>query len=126
MKFFTLTVVLCCCLLSLPMQSKAQQEFSSEQEALKEAQQIRNELLAGADFSELAQQHSDDPGSAMLGGELGFMGKGQLVPEYEAAVLALSKGDISEPVKTEFGYHLIQLIEIEEGLFNTRHILIKP
>ncbi|WPP48316.1 peptidylprolyl isomerase [Catalinimonas niigatensis] len=128
MKFFTLTVALCCCLLSIPMHSQAQQKPSSEheQKALKEAQQIRNELLAGADFSELAQQHSDDLGSAMLGGKLGFMGKGLLVPEYEAAALALSKGDISEPVKTEFGYHIIQLIEIEEGRFNTRHILIKP
>lgn len=110
------------------MLSQAQLETSSgdKQKALEEAQQIRNKLLAGADFTELARQHSDDPGSALLGGEMGFMQKGQLVPEYEAAALALAKGEISEPVKTEFGYHIIELIELREGEFNTRHILIKP
>lgn len=128
MKILKFTVAFCYCSLCICMLSQAQLETSSgdKQKALEEAQQIRNKLLAGADFTELARQHSDDPGSALLGGEMGFMQKGQLVPEYEAAVLALAKGEISEPVKTEFGYHIIELIELREGEFNTRHILIKP
>lgn len=128
MKIIKFIAVLCCCIFCICTLTHAQTVPSVEKEqiAMEEAQQIRKELLAGGDFAELARQHSDDPGSALLGGEMGFMQKGQLVPEYEEAALALSKGEISEPVKTEFGYHLIQLLEIEEGRFNTRHILIKP
>ncbi|MDF9800318.1 parvulin-like peptidyl-prolyl isomerase [Catalinimonas alkaloidigena] len=106
--------------------ANAQDGFYSEREqaALEKAEHVQKKLLEGADFAELAKQYSDDPGSAVQGGELGFMGRGQLVPQYEKAALALAKGEISKPVKTEFGYHIIQLLEIEEGRFNTRHILI--
>ena len=112
----------------LPLQTLAQQDVMSEaeQQALKKAQQIRKELLLGANFAEMARKHSDDPGSREHGGEMGYMQKGWLVPEYEEAALKLSEGEFTEPVKTDFGYHIIQLIGIQEGAFNTRHILIKP
>lgn len=98
----------------------------ADQQALEKAQSIYQKLLQGSDFVEMAQKHSDDPGSRKQGGELGYMPRGVLVPEYEAAALKLSEGEFTEPIKTEFGYHIIQLIGIREGEFNTRHILIKP
>lgn len=128
MKALKIGVILLLSLFYFPISVIAQTEPSLAQEkaAFEEAEQIRKELIAGADFAKLAKKHSDDPGSADYGGELGFMGKGQLLPQYEKAALALAAGEISEPVKTEFGYHIIQLLEIQEGRFNTRHILIKP
>ena len=121
----TLTLIICAL---LPSQLRAQQqpESEAEQQALEKAQQIRKELLLGADFAEMARKHSDDPGSREHGGEMGYMPRGVLVPEYETAALKLSEGEFTKPVKTEFGYHIIQLIGIREGAFNTRHILIKP
>lgn len=112
----------------LPLQIMAQQESTTEaeQKALEKAEQIRKELLLGADFAEMARQYSDDPGSGKLGGDLGYMPEGVLVPEYEEAALKLSEGEFTEPIKTKFGYHIIQLLGIREGEFNTRHILIKP
>lgn len=125
MKF---TIVFCYCLVSISLCAQTQDKSLSENEkrAWETALKIRQELLEGASFADLARQYSDDPGSAALGGTMGLMGKGQLVAEYEEAALALSEGEISEPVKTEFGYHIIQLIAIEEERFHTRHILIKP
>ncbi len=128
MKILKLIALLCyfsCCHF---IQAHAQTGVSpdKEQKALEKAQQIRKELQDGGNFLALAQKYSDDLGSRDFGGKMGFMEKGQLVPEYEAAALALSKGEISEPVKSKYGYHIIQLLEIEDGKFNTRHILIKP
>ncbi|GEO02371.1 peptidylprolyl isomerase [Adhaeribacter aerolatus] len=95
--------------------------------------EVRNRLLemkkriqGGESFAELANQYSEDPGSAKTGGELGFMKKRMLVPEYEAAALKLEPGQISEPVESQFGFHLIQLIERRGEEYNTRHILLKP
>lgn len=112
-------------LLSRQVQAQQSSPTEADQKALEKAQQIRKELLLGADFAEMARQHSDDPGSRELGGELGYMSQGVLVPEYEEAALVLSEGEFTEPIKTKFGYHIIQLIGIREGKFNTRHILIK-
>jgi parvulin-like peptidyl-prolyl isomerase len=63
-------------------------------------------------WNTLAQQYSDDPGSAASGGDLGFVGKGQFVKEYEDAVHGMSLGQISDPVKSQYGYHIIQLLEL--------------
>ena len=106
----------------------AQDQATSEQEkvALKKAKKLRKRILRGADFATLAQKHSDDPGSGMMGGDLGFVSSSQLIPEFEEAVVALEPGEISEPMRTPVGYHLIQLTERREGRFSTRHILIKP
>jgi peptidyl-prolyl cis-trans isomerase SurA len=68
-----------------------------------------------------------DPGSAKTGGELpGWYSRGQLAPEYEAAVFKLKTGEISSPVETDFGFHLIQVLERRGNEFRTRHILITP
>lgn len=92
-------------------------------EALKKIQEIQSRLKAGEDFSSLAGAYSDDPGSKSLGGDLGFVQKGELVPSFEAAAYALKPGQISGPVETRFGYHLIQLIAKEGNSIHVRHIL---
>ncbi|MFQ6673225.1 MAG: peptidylprolyl isomerase [Fidelibacterota bacterium] len=98
----------------------------STDQALALVRSLREQILSGADFAELAQQYSDDPGSAQNGGELGFVTRGTLVPEFEAIAFALKPGQTSREVQTEFGYHLIQLIERVGEKINVRHILIAP
>ncbi|QCR25090.1 peptidylprolyl isomerase [Pontibacter sp. SGAir0037] len=95
-------------------------------EARQKLEAIRDRILAGEDFATLARQFSDDVGSGQQGGEIGFMGRRQLVPEYEAAALRLEPGQLSNIVESQFGFHLIQLIERRGQEFNSRHILIKP
>lgn len=81
-------------------------------EAKAEAEKLLTELKGGADFAKLAQAHSADKGSAAKGGDLGLFGKGRMVPEFEHAAFALkNKGDLSDVVKTQYGYHIIQLEE---------------
>ena len=88
---------------------------------------LKQQLMDGtSDFATLARQYSQDPGSAIQGGELGFFRRGELAPEYEATSLALKPGEVSDPVETMFGFHMIQLLERRGNTFNTRHILIKP
>jgi peptidyl-prolyl cis-trans isomerase SurA len=79
-----------------------------------------------SDFQTLATKYSQDPGSAIQGGELGFFRRGELAPEYEATALGLKLGEISDPVETMFGFHMIQLLERRGNNFNTRHILLRP
>ncbi|KPQ14001.1 MAG: peptidyl-prolyl cis-trans isomerase SurA [Algoriphagus marincola HL-49] len=88
---------------------------------------FKEDILAGrADFADLAKRYSEDPGSGAQGGDLGFFGRGQLAPEYEATALALRQGEISDPVETQFGFHMIQLLEVRGATYNTRHILMVP
>lgn len=88
---------------------------------------IRDQIVSGeVTFAEMAKKHSEDPGSADIGGELGFRQRGELVPEYEATALKLKPGEISKPIESQFGFHVIQLIERRGNTFNTRHILVKP
>ena len=105
----------------LPKISKNQREI-----ALKKVEDIRAQIIGGADFGETAKMFSEDYGSGRLGGDLGYMNKGDLVPEYESAALRLKPGQVSEPVESQFGFHLIQLIDRRGSQFNSRHILIKP
>jgi len=80
-----------------------------------------------ADFSVLARLYSEDTESAKRGGELGFMGRGQLVPEFAQVAFNLTDSKkVSRVVQTEFGYHIIQLIEKRGDRINSRHILLKP
>ncbi len=79
--------------------------------ARKLALKIRNKIKSGADFAEMAKKYSDDPGTKDRGGELGFFSKGRMVPEFEKAAFNLKVGEISQPVKTVFGYHIIQVEE---------------
>lgn len=79
-----------------------------------------------SDFKTLARNYSQDPGSAAQGGDLGFFRRGELAPEYEATALGLKPGEISDPVETMFGLHMIQLLERRGNSYNTRHILLRP
>ena len=87
---------------------------------------IRSRIKSGESFASLAQQYSQDPGSARRGGELGFYGRGELAPEYEATALSLKTGEVSDPVETQFGFHIIELLEKRGNTYRTRHILITP
>ena len=78
------------------------------------AASIKKELEGGADFSKLAEKYSDDPGSKSRGGDLGFFTKEQMVPEFSKAAFSLKKGEISQPVKTPFGFHIIKVTDIQE------------
>lgn len=87
---------------------------------------IRKRILDGSSFSTLAIMYSQDPGSAKKGGELGFYGRGQLYPEFEAVAFKLKEGEISNALETEAGYHIIQMIERKGDYINVRHILLTP
>ncbi len=86
---------------------------AKQNEVLAKANEVLARIRAGEDFAVLAEEFSDDPGSKRKGGDLGIIGKGQMVPAFEEAVYAMAEGEISEPVKTEFGYHLIKLNSLE-------------
>lgn len=87
---------------------------------------LKKRIQNGENFGQLAKKYSQDPGSASNGGELGFFKRGELAPEFEAAALGMKPGEISRPVETQFGFHLIQLIERRGNTYNSRHILIIP
>jgi peptidyl-prolyl cis-trans isomerase C len=86
--------------------------FNKDQKA--KAEEVKQQLQNGGDFAELAKEYSQDPGSAEQGGELGCIGRGETVPNFEEAVFNAKQGEIVGPVETEFGYHLIEVTEIQE------------
>ncbi|MFJ8268084.1 peptidylprolyl isomerase [Peribacillus asahii] len=79
------------------------------------AEEVLKKLKNGGDFAELAKEYSTDEGSAANGGSLGYFGKGQMVAEFEDAAFKLEVGKISEPVKTEHGYHIIKVTDKKEA-----------
>ena len=85
--------------------AKTEAEF---EKALEDVKALRERLHSGEDFAELVRLESDDKGND---GNLGTFGKGRMVPEFEKAAYALKPGELSEPVRTQFGWHLIQLHE---------------
>jgi peptidyl-prolyl cis-trans isomerase SurA len=88
---------------------------------------LRKRVTEGKeDFATLAKRYSDDPGSGPQGGDLGFQKRGTFVPEFEAMAYKLEKEQISPVVETEFGFHIIQLLERRGNLIHCRHILLKP
>lgn len=89
-------------------------------------QSIRERVEKGEDFSTMAILYSQDPGSARAGGELGFVGRGDLVKAFEAVAFKLKPGELSQIVETEYGFHIMQPIERRGEQVNVRHILIKP
>jgi len=88
---------------------------------------LRDKIVSGlATFEKTASQYSQDPGSALREGDLGYAKRGVYVPEFEATVFSLSKDEISEIIETEFGFHFIQLMERRGNSVRARHVLIKP
>ena len=83
--------------------------------AKKKAESLAAQIKAGADFGALAKANSDDQGSAVNNGDLGFAGHGIYVPEFDKALYVLQLNQVSAPVKTEFGYHIIKLLEIKKA-----------
>ncbi len=94
------------------------------QEKRARVEEIQALLDAGGDFATIARTHSEDPGSASLGGDLGCFSPGTLVPEFEEAAFALKPGQTSEPVLSPYGYHLIQVREKRETTTCASHILV--
>ncbi len=98
-----------------------------KQFAIDKINELRNRAMKGEDFATLASLYSEDPGSVDKGGELGFVNRGDLDPNFEGAAFSLKvPGDISQVVESSFGYHIIQLIERRGERINVRHILITP
>ena len=98
---------------------------AEDQKARDKAEDLRKRLEAGADFADLARKYSDDKGTAARGGDLGITSRGSFVPEFEATAYSLEKNEISQVVKSEFGYHVIQLLDRLGNNISTRHILVK-
>ncbi len=94
----------------------------TKEKVLVEINKIRDKVNEGADFAELAKEYSDGP-SAANGGNLGFFGKGMMVKPFEAAAFALMPGEISEVIETQFGYHIIKVLEKKGNEVNASHIL---
>ncbi|MCE5253637.1 MAG: peptidylprolyl isomerase [Actinomycetia bacterium] len=84
-------------------------------DALATAEKVRDLLRAGGDWAQLAAEYSDDSGTADSGGELGVVEKGEMIQEFEDALFSLELNEISQPVKTAFGYHIIQVTTIDEA-----------
>lgn len=84
---------------------------AKDAEAKAKAEEVEAKLAEGADFATLAKEYSEDPGSKDNGGDLGFISRGQTVPEFEKAAFALGVGEVSEPVLSQFGYHVIKVVE---------------
>lgn len=100
---------------------------AEKQKALDKLENIRKRIVDdGESFEELASLYSDDPGSGSLGGDLGWAKRGTYVPEFEAAAYSLEPGEYSDIIETQFGYHLIQMIQRRGNNINVRHILIRP
>lgn len=96
------------------------------EEARNKLNELRERILKGEDFSTLAILYSEDPGTASKGGELGFVGRAEVDPAFADASFKLKGSEVSRIVKSEFGLHIIQLIEKDGDKINVRHILIKP
>jgi peptidyl-prolyl cis-trans isomerase SurA len=101
---------------------KASQE--AKDYALLKIKKIKQDIISGTDFGAKAQLVSEDPGSKKEGGDLGFITRGQMVSEFEAAAFRLDEGQVSDVVETKYGYHLIQCLEKKGERIHVRHILI--
>lgn len=92
-------------------------QYGNDEKNKEEAMKIYNQLKNGADFGKLAQEFSRDPGSARNGGDLGWFGKGMMVPEFEKAAFDAKVGVVQEPVKTQFGYHIIKVTDRSDNKY---------
>ncbi|MBO4282670.1 MAG: peptidylprolyl isomerase [Bacteroidales bacterium] len=107
--------------------TRTPQVSEGEKAALKERLNgYRTRILKGENFSTFARLYSEDPGSAAKGGELGFVNRGELYPEFEQVAFNLQPGEVSPIVETKAGYHIIRMIERRGDQANVAHILLKP
>lgn len=97
---------------------------AARRHAIEQCKSIRERILAGEDFEQLAKEYSEDPGSNTRGGDLGFMSRGDFVREFEEAAFNLQQGELSDIVESQFGFHIIKLEERRGEKIHTRHILI--
>lgn len=88
--------------------------------------ELRSRILAGEDFATLAKKYSDDPGVVSNGGDYGWVGRGVMVPEFEAMAFRLKPNEISMPFESDFGFHILQLVERRGNEYHPKHILISP
>jgi len=114
----------------MKLQEKLEEDGTYKEEAKKVAEDVLQKVKDDPDkFADLAKEYSDDTGSAEMGGELGFFGKGMMVPEFEEAAFAMEPGQISEElVETDYCYDIIKVTEFDEEneQVNASHILIMP
>ncbi len=101
-------------------------DAEARQEVIDKLNDLRERILSGSSFSSMAVLYSEDPGSAKSGGEYKGIKRGQFVKEFEAVAFNLSRGEISKPFYTEFGYHIVQLLARRGEELDVRHILIRP
>ncbi|MBK8845132.1 MAG: peptidylprolyl isomerase [Bacteroidetes bacterium] len=99
---------------------------AAKKDCIERLKGYRDRVINGEDFAALAVLYSEDLVSAKQSGELGFVNRGDLVPEFEATAFKLKPGEVSQIVESKFGYHLIQMIERKGDMFNARHILLRP
>lgn len=97
---------------------------SQKEEARKKLNDLRARIVQGEDFNKLAKEFSEDPSAQYNGGEMGFVGRGAMVPSFEAMAFRLKKGEISQPFESPFGFHIMQLIDRRGNEYNSRHILV--
>ena len=97
----------------------------SEKESFKKAMKVKNEILSGLSFEEAAKKYSADPGSKDQGGNLGYVPRGTFVKEFDRVVFTVEKNILTEPIKTQYGYHLIEVLERTGEKVLSRHILIR-
>ena len=90
-------------------------EGAAEEAVRRQAEALVAKIRAGADFAELARRHSQDEATAKNGGDLGFFGRGAMVREFEEAAFSMAAGQVSDPVKTAYGYHIIKVVEKREA-----------
>jgi peptidyl-prolyl cis-trans isomerase D len=106
------------------MSVSRQPDASDSAAALTRVTELRLELEDGADFAQIARLESADSTSRVAGGDLGMQANDRFVPEFTSAARALNPGELSEPVRTPYGYHLIQVEQLEPDSLHARHILI--
>lgn len=98
-------------LIKVPSDAKAEEEETAK----KKIEDLRSQIMAGGNFSELAEEHSEDDATNKKGGNLGFFSKGRMVPAFEEAAFNLEPGEISEPIRSPYGFHLIKTTAKKEG-----------
>ncbi|MFZ9980775.1 MAG: foldase protein PrsA [Cyclobacteriaceae bacterium] len=99
---------------------------NQKEETKRRLSDLRSRIIAGENFNELAKRYSEDPSAASNGGEMGTVGRGAMVPSYEAMAFKLKPGEISQPFESPFGFHVMQLIGRRGNEYTSRHILVNP